>query len=225
MQYDLKKVLENKAVISLEWHGEDTFVKLSEKDAGKTEVKTGDVVKVSVKIAEFLLSYSDQWTLKGDKPVEQPWRKARADAMEAREAKLAARKSGAVDEDEAGDDEPVELNEETIGAMKKDELRAELAKIAEAEGVKDFKLKNSLNVATLKEMLLEKVNGIVEDAETVTEDDEDEDAPGDDRDVPEGDDDSKDEGEDGDDADGETESEENDEEDASDEDKSESDSE
>lgn len=71
MQYDLKKLVEHKT-ISIEWHGESTRV-LVDGESSKRQVKAGDVLKVTIEQARRLLSYSPFWTLKGDKPKEQPY--------------------------------------------------------------------------------------------------------------------------------------------------------
>lgn len=71
MKYDLKEV-KNAPLVKLRWHGEDTRVQL-EKGAEKVAVKKGDVVDVSVAVAERLLSYSHLWTKDGDKPTQHPF--------------------------------------------------------------------------------------------------------------------------------------------------------
>lgn len=72
MQYDLKKELMDKGTIDVQWHGEPTRV-LIDGEAEKREVPTGAALKVNLIQAKRLLSYSPLWTLKGDKPTEQPY--------------------------------------------------------------------------------------------------------------------------------------------------------
>ncbi len=72
MQYDLKKELMDKGTIDVQWHGEPTKV-LVDGESEKREVPTNGVLKVGLLQAKTLLSYSPLWTLKGDKPTEQPY--------------------------------------------------------------------------------------------------------------------------------------------------------
>lgn len=72
MQYnptDLKK----ESKLALKWHGEDTLVRIEGEDE-KRVVKTGDVISVSPEQAKKLLRYSSDWTLKGDKVVDHPFK-------------------------------------------------------------------------------------------------------------------------------------------------------
>lgn len=71
--------LSEKAKIRLQWHGDQTRV-LLKGEGEKTDVNQGDVIEVCEEQARELLSYSDLWTLEGEKPVEQPWRKAQHEA-------------------------------------------------------------------------------------------------------------------------------------------------
>ncbi len=161
-------MLENKAIFRLAWHGADTLVQLDKKDAEKTEVKTGDVVEVSMKMAESLLKSNAMWTMEGDEPMEQGYMKARAAAIQAQDARRTAKNTKKVGvvarEDEVGD--VTDLTEDGIAAMKGDELKENLT----AMGV-EFKAKTS--VADLKEMLLDAVQGATEDAETAPEGEDD----------------------------------------------------
>lgn len=68
MKYDLNKDLVNETKVELEWHGEDTAVKIGNDDV-KTPVAKGDIIAVSVRQAKELLSYSSNWTFAGDKPL------------------------------------------------------------------------------------------------------------------------------------------------------------
>ncbi len=85
MQYDLKKLVEHKTIVIM-WHGEPTKV-LVDGESSKREVKTGDVLKVNVEQARRLFSYSPFWTLKGDKPIEQPYLNRSISAPEDKENK------------------------------------------------------------------------------------------------------------------------------------------
>ena len=88
-QYALKDV-ESENTIALTWHGESTLVRIGD-EGEKTLVKTGDTVEVPEWQAKKLLSYSHQWTLKGDKPVVHGYEIARKKAVEARDARMKAR--------------------------------------------------------------------------------------------------------------------------------------
>ncbi len=117
MKYDLKKELKDKSAIALQWHGDDTKVSIYGKP-GKTEVKKGDVIKVNLKQARELLSYSYLWTLEGDEPVKHGY-----DEMM---AKLGAKQAAQGEED--GDaEEVVDIND--VDKMKKPAIITALKKI------------------------------------------------------------------------------------------------
>ena len=93
MQYDLKELAQDQ-IVTMVWHGEPTRV-LVRGEGEKREVKKGDELEVSVKQARELLKYSPDWTLSGDKPVDQPYRAAQKAAVEAKapKAKKAEKKA------------------------------------------------------------------------------------------------------------------------------------
>jgi hypothetical protein len=86
-QYDLKNELAEKALVALEWHGDDTKV-LIHGDAEKTAVEKGSVIEVTLRQARELLAYSHLWTLEGDKPLQHAY-----DANMARLAKVARKQA------------------------------------------------------------------------------------------------------------------------------------
>ena len=143
MQYDLKKVLEDKTVIALAWHGEATRVNLEGGNSPKVDVASGDVVKVSNKKAKELLNYSDLWTLEGDVPVEQGWRKAREEAA----GGAPVRKKEKKEKKKVVAEDAADLSPEGIGKMKKKAVLAAL----ETLGVEHDPTTAS---ADLKELLL-----------------------------------------------------------------------
>lgn len=142
MQYDLKD-LEKTQFVSVSWHGEPTRVLLDGKDE-KTVVNKGDVLKVSVDQAQRLLKYSDLWTLEGDKPTEQPWRKAQAEAAKAADAR--GRRASKGEEAKAV---PAALTEADVDAMEtKEEVLAALK-------AKKVKVNSNASLDELKSVLKE----------------------------------------------------------------------
>ena len=133
MQYDLKKTLEDKAKVNLQWHGEPTRV-LVRGQGEKTVVNTGDVLTVDKKQAAELLGYSPLWTLEGDTPTPQPY-------MENLK-RLAEKKVEAP----AGDEEK-ELTPAAVEKMNKKQLQAELKKLGAT-------FNDQASNADLKELLL-----------------------------------------------------------------------
>lgn len=128
MKYDLKKLLVNDALITLQWHGEDTKV-LVRGDGEKTEVKKGDTLKVSVGQARELLNYSYLWTLEGDEPVKHQY-----NDMLAKLATKAAKKAAKTDKaEETGNDndndDDEEITADDVDKMKKPELVTALKKL------------------------------------------------------------------------------------------------
>ena len=165
MQYDLKKVLENKELIKLTWHGADTRVRI-EKNATKVDVEQGGTIAGSVKLADQLLRSSDLWTFEGDKPVEQGWREALAKAYEAREARAKARlnkrKRKSTPTEEAGDvDQAPDLSTARIGKMKVAEVKAALTHL-------EVEFDDKATAPELKELLLAQVEGTEENSEDYT---------------------------------------------------------
>ena len=142
-QYDLEKELEEKQNIELEYHGEATMVRLHRRDAGKTEVVKGDVVKVSLKTAKALLRYSSLWTLKDDKPVDQPHLRSGKD-------------SGVKKEKETVDF--TDLTPEAVEEMKK-------PKVIELLELLQVKFNKRALVEKLKELLLASIDEVAEDLE------------------------------------------------------------
>lgn len=104
------KELEKSQTCELTWHGDDTLV-LIEGAAEKIEVKKGDTIKVSVKQAKRLVRYSDLWTLKGDQPLDQPWREAQKAAL----ARLGTR--GQKKTEASEEEVPADLTEADVDAM------------------------------------------------------------------------------------------------------------
>jgi len=148
MKYDLKEVLKDRSKVSLEWHGKNTLVQF-ERNAKKEEVKTGDVVKVSHEVAHRLLSYSDLWTLEGDKPVVHGWRQ-----VVPAEAVI-----------EADDVLSEDFTQEEVSKMRKPELLERLADL-------EIELTGDEKVPELKEILLSILAEDEEIVEDVDEDDE-----------------------------------------------------
>lgn len=142
MQYDLKKTLEDKATVNVQWHGEPTRV-LVRGEGEKTEVKTGDVLTVDRKQAAELLGYSPLWTLEGDTPTKQPY-------ME-NWKRLGQKKKESV----AGTEEVTELTPAALGKMNKTQLQTELKKLGAT--FNDQATKEELK-SLLTEALEEKAN-------------------------------------------------------------------
>lgn len=115
MKYDLKKELEDKTMVEVQWHGEPTRV-LVNGDAEKTEVKTGDVLKLTRKQAAELLGYSSLWTFEGDVPTPQPYRENLK--------RLAQKKTAGA----TGEEETV-LTPAAVAKMNKKQLHTELKKL------------------------------------------------------------------------------------------------
>jgi len=166
MQYDLKKVLEDKGKLSLTWHGEDTMVLLDKRAGEKVLVKTGETVEVSMKTAQYLLKYSEMWTLEGDEPVGGDAREARKGAFKAledrRKARINKRKRKGAPTEEAGDaDVAPDLSPARIGKMKRVEVESALTHLEVEFDPKEY------SSPELKELLLAKVEGITENAEDV----------------------------------------------------------
>ena len=134
MQYDLKKTLEDKAKVNVQWHGEPTRV-LVRGQGEKTEVNTGDVLTVDKKQAAELLGYSPLWTLEGDVPTPQPYLE---NLKRLNEKKVEA---------PAGDEEK-ELNPAAVEKMNKKQLQAELKKLGAT-------FNDQATNPELKELLLE----------------------------------------------------------------------
>ena len=163
MQYDAKKVLEDKATVELEWHGEPTRV-LVYGQGEKTEVKTGGKLSVSRKQAVELLGYSPLWTLAGDTPVKQPY-------ME-NWKRLAKNVGKNKKENAPGAEKETELTESAIAKMSKKDLKAELKKLGATfnDEASNDELRGLLT-ETLAEKAAEKENAPGAEKHIVTQED------------------------------------------------------
>lgn len=167
-QYDLEDLFASEATLELTWHGEDTLVRIKGEDE-KTEVKTGDTIEVSVEQARKLLFYSDLWTLKGDKPVDQPYRRAFLNAMKAQDARMkagkASKKGEKVAEAKTEDAPVVPLTEDEVEAMEDKKV------IQSALETRKIKFNKKASIADLKVLLVEAVKAEISGApEAKTED-------------------------------------------------------
>ena len=152
-QYDLEDLFATEATLELTWHGEDTLVRIEGEDE-KTEVKTGATIEVSVEQARKLLFYSDLWTLKGDKPVDQPFRRAFLNAMKAQDARMKvgkAKKGEKVAEAKTEDAPVVPLTEDEVEAMEDKKV------IQSALETRKIKFNKKASIADLKVLLVEAV--------------------------------------------------------------------
>lgn len=178
MQYDLKKELSDKQTIALQWHGEDTKVLIAG-DGVKTEVKTGDVITVSMKQARELFSYSNLWTFEGDKPVKHNFNE-----MLKKLAAKAAKKDKKSKTEESGDEEEEEEEEEEITADDVDNMKTKKEVVAALKNLgatfNDQATKAELS-GLLKEVLAEKAqaNTPANETEAKTEESGDQNAASD----------------------------------------------
>ena len=130
MKIDLKKLLNNDATITLQWHGDDTKV-LVRGDATKTVVEKGGTLKVSVAQAQELIRYSYLWTLEGEEPADNAFDKiALPFALKKAEAELKAREKSQSKskKDDAGNNSPDDIDFDTLvpETMKKVDITAAL---------------------------------------------------------------------------------------------------
>lgn len=152
-QYDLETLFATEATVELTWHGEDTLVRIGKEDEKKV-VKKGDTIEVDVEQARSLMFYSDLWTLKGDKPVDQPFRRAQLNALKAQDARnKAAVKTGKKEKaatDEKTEDAPVvPLTEDEVEHMEDKKV------IVTALETRKVKFNKRASVADLKVILME----------------------------------------------------------------------
>lgn len=71
MNRDWKKLEQPDKKVKIQWHGDQTRVRLNGA-AEKSIVNRGDVVEVTAKQARHLFNYSPLWTFEGEMPAELP---------------------------------------------------------------------------------------------------------------------------------------------------------
>jgi len=146
MQYDLKKDINDGTKVAVQWHGEETKVLIAG-DAGKTIVKKGDVLSVTIKQAKELLSYSHLWTLEGDRPVKHAYDEAMT-KLAKKKAKKEVTEQG---EEDSGKE--LDINDLNPDEMEKPALVAALKKLAVTFNDRQGKEKLAI---LLKEVIAEK---------------------------------------------------------------------
>lgn len=158
MGYEISQDLKDNRTVEVEWHGADTRVMI-DGDGEKTDVKTGDVITVSIKQAKALFVYDRNWTFAGDKPKEHAFDKEQARRLKEQD-KLAkkARKGSKSDtenteaDDDDNDNEPQEIDIESLNpeAMS----REEIVNVLKALGVNH---NNRAGEEKLRELLIETI--------------------------------------------------------------------
>lgn len=145
------------ATVAVQWHGEPTRVKIGQ-DAEKTHVPTGGVINVSEEQAKQLFAYSEDWTLEGEKPKAQPYRKAQADAVKrldekrAAEAKKKTAKKEAVKKTDAGDGNDGDEKEPVLEPLTEADVDLMTTKAAASNALKARKVKHNARGASLDEL-------------------------------------------------------------------------
>lgn len=149
MKYDLKKDLDQGVKVAVQWHGAPTLV-LIEGDSVKTEVNTGDVLKVTLAQAKTLLRYSHLWTLEGDKPLEHGKAVVKAKKAASKAAKGSKSKKTAKDDEKDEDDAALTVAD-VEKMTEKEEVLAALEKMGE-------KANAEATLDELKSVLVEKLS-------------------------------------------------------------------